>query len=117
MTLEKEQYYFLRDIGIFLEHISQSKFMATFGETFRTQQQAEIYAKEGKGIKDSLHCKRLAIDINFFDENGQYIATGEKLKELGDYWESLDKKNRWGGYFTTKYGGHINDPDHFERNA
>lgn len=114
MNLEKEQYYFLRDVGLLLDYISHSKFEATFGEAFRTQEQADIYAKEGKGIHDSLHCKRLAIDLNFF-VNGEYTFSGYGLQEFGNYWESLDKNNRWGGYFTTKYGGHINDPNHFER--
>lgn len=46
--------------------------------------------------KGSFHYKRLAIDINLF-LNGHYLKNTKAHKELGEYWESLHPRNRWGG--------------------
>jgi hypothetical protein len=50
------------------------------------------------GHKNSLHRKRLANDYNFFKDN-VWLHRGEALKELGEYWESLDPDCYWGGRF------------------
>ena len=67
MRLQEQQAAFARDVAKLINWIFDNGHSVTFGETFRTPEQAEIYAKEGKGIKDSLHCKRLAVDLNLFD--------------------------------------------------
>jgi len=46
----------------------------------------------------SLHADRLAIDFNFFID-GELTYDHDKIKPLGDYWESLDPNNKWGGNF------------------
>jgi len=45
-------------------------------------------------------------------KGGQWIQDKLSLQELGDYWESLDSLNRWGGNWKTLY-----DFPHFERRA
>ncbi len=49
----------------------------------------------------------MAIDMSLFI-NDKYQRKTAAYKPLGDYWESLDPLNRWGGRF--------DDGNHFERN-
>jgi hypothetical protein len=101
MTLSEKQQTFARNVTTLIEYIYQHGYAVTFGEAYRTPEQAAIYAKEGKGIVDSLHCKRLAIDLNLF-KGEEYISDG-KVPEyalIGEFWEKLDPLNRWGGRFT-----------------
>jgi hypothetical protein len=64
---------------------------------------ADLYAKQGKGIKNSLHLKRLAIDLNLF-KDGAYLSDTESHRPFGEWWEAQDPLNRWGGRF--KDGNH-----------
>lgn len=80
----------------------QDGYSLTFGEAYRTAEQAEINAKKGIGIKNSVHCDRLAVDFNLFI-NSIYQTATSSYKLLGEYWESL------GG----NWGGHFNDGNHF----
>ena len=58
------------------------------------------------GSKNSLHRKRLAIDLNLFvrtpDDRWDYMALTEDHTLLGEYWESIG--GTWGGRF-------VNNPD------
>ena len=92
-----------------MQHMSEAGYQFTLGEVFRTPEQAKIYASQGKGILHSLHCERLAIDINIF-KDGVFLEKNSDYEPLGIYWESLHPKNRWGGRFKRV------DSDHFERN-
>jgi len=96
------------NVAKLIEHIYAHKYTCTFGEAFRTPEQAAIYAKEGKGIADSQHCKRLAIDLNLFDPSGKYLTDVAGHKQFGEYWKTLDPKHRWGGDWTT------GDANHYE---
>ena len=60
---------------------------------------------------NSKHLKRLAIDFNFFI-NGELTYDKNRLQLLGDFWENLNEKNRWGGNFKA-----FIDTPHFERNV
>ena len=57
---------------------------------------------KARGIRASLHCDRLAIDLVFRDEHGDVIACPSSL---GDWWEKQHPLARWGGRF--------GDPPHF----
>lgn len=116
MKLIEEQSKFAKDVADLINFIFNQGYFCSLGEVLRTHEQALLYEKEGKGIIDSLHCKKLAIDINLFDEKFNYLQDYNDYKKLGDFWESLDPNhNKWGGYFASKYGGHLVDMDHFER--
>ncbi len=115
MKLSELQQLFARDTILLFQHILEEGYTFTYGETMRSPEQAEIYAKQGKGIKDSLHCKRLAIDINLF-ENGEYLTSSEAYSKFGCFWEHLSPSNRWGGNFKKKNGSKFVDANHFERN-
>jgi hypothetical protein len=114
MEMYKQQTRFAKDMANLLQHILSAGFYVTLGEAWRSPEQAEIYAKQGKGIRNSLHCQRMAIDLNLFTPEGEFITDNSRYEQFGKYWESLDPQNQWGGYFT-KRGGHINDAPHFER--
>ncbi len=103
MTLS--QSIFAGNVSKLIRYINEQGYTCTFGEAWRTPEMAEIYAKRGTGIKRSLHCERRAIDLNLFLE-GKYLTDGNAHKPFGDYWESLDPRNRWGGRF--------NDGNHYE---
>jgi len=95
--------------------IYESGYKCTGGEWWRTPEMAEIYARNGKGIKDSLHLRRLAIDLNLF-KDGKYLNTTEAHRPFGEYWKSLHFMNRWGGDFHNSKGEPKPDGNHYEMN-
>lgn len=110
MNLSDEQKAFALDVSKLIQFIYQSKHSCTLGEAFRTVEQAAIYASQHRGIQDSLHCSRLAIDLNIFNPDGVYLTDSEYYEPFGVFWESLTLKNRWGGRFYK-----MKDGNHFER--
>ena len=104
MNLHDKQWLFMKNVAKLIEFIDKYGYTATFGEAFRTNEQAEIYAKNGKGIKNSLHCKRLAVDINLF-RDGVYLSDTKDYKDMGEYWEKLDPLNVWGGRWNGRPDG------------
>lgn len=110
MRLSEIQQSFTRDLAVLFRYIHDKGYQFTLGESFRTAEQAEIYAKSGKGIKNSLHCKRLAIDLNLFNDKNEFLTETKDHEQFGIFWESLHPANRWGGRFTKP------DGNHYERN-
>ena len=122
---------FAFDVGRLLSWIESQGYQATWGESWRSQVEAWINALVpgctlqalkndltintystpvgGYGIQNSLHCERLAVDLNIFID-GKLVEDKATLQPIGDYWESLSPMNHWGGNFTTRP-----DTDHFER--
>lgn len=85
-------------------------YQLTFGEAYRPRELAELYAAQGRGIANSNHTRRLAVDFNVF-KDGVYLTDGADFADLGAYWESLDPNCRWGGRF--RDGNHFS----FEHNG
>lgn len=110
MKLSEIQRMFSRDTVKLFQFIEDQGYSFTYGEAMRSEEQAEIYAKSGKGIKNSLHCKRLAIDINLFNEKGDYITDSKDYEIFANFWESLSPSNRNGINFKRS------DANHFQRN-
>lgn len=96
MTLGDKQRVFTRNVGRLIEWAYLNGFEITLAEAYRTPEQAQANAANGSGIANSLHCKRLAIDLNLF-KDGVYLTKTSDHKRLGAYWESLDESNCWGG--------------------
>jgi hypothetical protein len=119
MGLRQEQMAFVQDVVLLLQKAHELKYEITFGEAERPIQMQELYFKTGKSkTMQSLHLKRLAIDLNIFID-GQ-LCTAKEIKPLGIYWESLNPKNRWGGSWRglVEAGkSSFVDSPHFERNA
>ncbi len=110
MSLAKSQQLFAADIVKLLQFIESKGYSFTFGDAYRAPELAEIYASQGKGIVNSLHCKRLALDVNLFDKSGTFLSETKDHEPFGVYWESLNPANRWGGKFKRI------DGNHYERN-
>lgn len=110
MSLVTEQQAFLLDVCRLVAFATKQGFVVTGGELFRTAEQQEIYVKTGRSkTMNSLHLKRCAIDLNFF-KDGKLIYDIKVLAPVGAYWESLSKKNSWGGNWNS-----FKDVPHFER--
>lgn len=78
----------------------------TFGEAYRTPEQAKLNELNGKGISNSLHMVRLAIDFNLI-KGGEYQTDSAAYLELGEFWESLGQDHAWGGRFRRPDGNHF----------
>jgi D-alanyl-D-alanine carboxypeptidase len=107
MTIHDKQWLFMQNVAKLIEYIDKYGYTSTFGEAFRTPEQAKLDADKGIGIIHSLHTERLAVDINLF-KNGIYTGIEKDYEPIGMYWESLHPLNRWGGKFKRV------DSDHFE---
>jgi len=105
-TLGEHQRKFTRLLGLLIMWIYSHGLEATVGEAFRTQEQAQWNAEHGLGIRHSLHCERLAFDLNLF-KDGVFQTDIEAYRPAGEYWMSLDPDCAWGGLFAEP------DIDHF----
>ncbi len=83
MTLNDKQHIFAMNLSKLLQHVEALGYTCSIGEVMRTKEQAEIYAKQGKGILDSQHCKKLAVDLFLFS-NGKYLEKKDDYKSLGE---------------------------------
>lgn len=104
-SLLGKQIEFGQKVYLLMQFMLQHGFRYTFGEAYRPPEMAEIYAKRGTGITNSLHGLRLAIDFNIFDENEQLINDNKQLEKIGLYWETLG--GSWGGRFKKVDSGHF----------
>lgn len=106
----EEQNAFLKDVAMLVRKAGELGFIITGGELWRTPEQQKIYVGTGRSkTMLSKHLDRLAIDLNFF-KNGAIVSDKASLQQIGDWWESISPKNRWGGNFKS-----ILDCPHFER--
>ena len=112
MKLSQHQQLFSFDIAMLILKANLLGIDLTFGDAYRSKEQQAVYVKNGKSkTMNSNHLRRLAVDFNFFvDEKLTYMHP--KVDALGNYWESLNELNRWGGHFKNFY-----DSPHFERNV
>jgi len=111
MSLSHEQQEFVLDVARLIFFAEENGIRLTAGEFLRTKEQQKIYFETGKSkTMNSNHLRKLAVDFNFF-LNGKLTYEKSKLIILGEYWESLNEKNRWGGNFKS-----FTDTPHFERN-
>ncbi len=106
MTLHEAQALHVKLVAQLIQFVYSKNFELTWGEAYRTTQQAQWDAAHHTGIVNSVHCDRLAVDFQLF-KDGQYLTDSSAYKFMGDYWKSLDPSCRWGGDFTTV------DADHF----
>lgn len=102
MTLVDKQSHFTVMVAKLILWAQNQGYQLTFGEAYRTKEQAEIYAKKGIGSRHSVHCHRLAVDFNLFI-NGLYQSDSRAYQPLGEYWESLG--GCWGGRFQPNADG------------
>lgn len=124
-TLGQKQRRFSRYVAKLLERAFAMGYDVAFGETTRSDEQAEINAikedgrarlaslirpvfpfladtiiNNGKnnGVRLSVHQLSLAIDIKLF-QGDVYLTSSEDYRSLGDFWKTLASDCRWGGDF------------------
>lgn len=109
-SLIEEQRTFLMDVAKLIIFCHEQGWVVTGGELFRSPEQQRIYVDTGRSkTMNSNHLRRCAIDLNFF-KAGALIYDKAMLQPIGDYWESLNPKNSWGGNWNS-----FKDVPHFER--
>jgi hypothetical protein len=91
-----------------IQRAAELGFDVTFGEAWRTPEQAQYNADRHIGVAHSLHMERLAIDLNLF-KDGIYLSDDKTgaYSQLGEWWEAQGIDYRWGGRFK------LVDLDHF----
>jgi len=132
MRMTREQWKFLQDKAKLIEFAASKGYVLTDGEAYRPAVTAWVNALPpesnlqairfgvqeiitypgtvgGLGIAKSLHTQRLAQDFNIIKPDGTLAQSVEDYRELGEYWESLDPQNVWGGRWEKP------DSDHFQR--
>jgi hypothetical protein len=83
------------------------------GETYRPPFTAKEYARLGKGIVNSAHCKKLAADL-FLSLDGTSVTwKNDDYAPLAEMWESLHPLARAGHYFRGRDSVHFS----FEHNG
>lgn len=117
MSLRDEQMLFVADVRRLLAEAEAQGFEVTFGEVQRPIEMQQLYVKTGRSkTMDSQHLKRLAIDLNLFRSG--VVCNREQIKPLGDFWEGLSPRNRWGGNWRGAVDAgksRFIDAPHFER--
>lgn len=125
-TLREKQSRFARQLPRLLDYAHSLGYAVTLGEVYRSDEQAEIHAlgnagreqvcqliehqfpllaakirnNRGNGIRNSLHCQRLAVDLQLFDDKGRWITEEYPYRLLGDWWEAQGADHEWGGHFS-----------------
>ena len=99
MTLREKQSLFVQLVAQLILEATMRGYALTFGEAYRTPEQAALNAKKGTGIANSLHTSRLAIDLNLF-KDGKFLSATEAHRPLGEWWEQQHELCRWGGRFS-----------------
>jgi hypothetical protein len=99
---------FAQSVAQLIQKAKELGYTVTFGEAWRTPEQAQWDADHHIGIAHSLHMDRLAVDLNVF-VNGVYQADDSHgaYGALGAWWKTLGPMYRWGGDFK------LVDLDHF----
>ena len=106
MTIREKQSVFARNIARLIQFAYAEGYEVTFGEAWRPPETAAMYAADGRGISNSLHTQRLAVDFNLFFD-GKWLQDSASFGLLGAYWKTLHPDNRWGGDFRKPDGCHF----------
>lgn len=101
MTLRQLQSVFAHRVAKLILKAEEMGFELTLGEAWRSPEEAARLAAQAKGraIVRSLHCDRLAIDLNLF-RNGVWLQATEDHRQIGMVWEGLSDDIAtcvWGG--------------------
>lgn len=115
--LRERQFRFMRNLANLIHYILDSGYGVSGGELWRSEETQSAHFKAGRSkTMDSLHLKRLAIDLNVFDDGYLLFSDHtriekdtEIMKAFGEQWKAYDSGNGWGGEFPSFF-----DPGHFE---
>ncbi|MCW5657454.1 MAG: hypothetical protein KIT60_07105 [Burkholderiaceae bacterium] len=97
-TLRQKQSRFARAVAELVQEATRRGYEVTWGEAWRSEWEATRLAKARLGIRRSLHCDRLAVDLNLF-RGGVWLEDTEDHRPLGEWWEQHFAGAAWGGRF------------------
>ena len=100
--LQSEFAVAVADLIIHADHLG---YHVTFGEAWRSEEEANRLAASGAGIRRSLHQDRLAVDLNLFNRDGIFLSKTEDHRPLGEWWVKRHSLARWGGNFAGRPDG------------
>ena len=106
MSLNKKQVEFSRVMAKFQVWCFQMGYEFIEGESYRTPYQAKEYARLGKGIMNSTHCKKLARDL-FRYKDGTVTWNHSDYEAMGQQWKRMHPLARWGGDFKGRDAVHF----------
>jgi hypothetical protein len=93
MTLGEKQELFSRCLAQLLPRMHDAGYAIRIGQAERSVEEATRLGKA-----NSIHTKRLAIDLHLFYA-GEYLHETEDHQAFGEFWEGLHELCRWGGRF------------------
>lgn len=105
-TLVQQQADFTQAIARLLMVAKEQRLTVTLREAHRPGWLARLYARLGRGIRDSQHTDALAVDLALY-VSGVYQTESAAYARLGAEWKKLDPRARWGGDFTRRDGNHF----------
>lgn len=91
MSLQRLQSEFAICVARLILRADQLGYQVTFGDAYRDP-------RVTYGHPNSVHRKRLAVDLNLF-KNGKYLTATEDHAILGQWWKAQHPLARWGGDF------------------
>lgn len=107
MNLIEKQKAFSMFVARLINQANYLGFELTLGEVWRPPEMAHKYAQQGKGISNSLHSLKLAIDLNLF-RDGKFLTRTPDYQELGEWWENQSIQG-----IRCCWGGRFGDGNHF----
>jgi len=87
MTLGSKQRLFACLVPRLIDHIYNNGCECTFGDAYRDN-------RVEYGHPNSMHKKRLAIDLNLF-KDGKYLTDSNHYLFAGEYWKNLNDACNW----------------------
>lgn len=135
--LLEKQFVFTADVGGLISYARTLGYKIKLGEVLRSDEQAEINAlgfqgrealsqlierqfpllagkirnNRGNGIRNSVHCLALAVDVQLFDKDNKWQQEKYPYELLADFWEGLGPDHkagvRWGDtpHYSIQFGG------------
>lgn len=105
--LLQKQWLFAGLVSRLLTRAHELGYHVALGDAYRDPRVfGAVGTRKGYGHAKSVHKIRLAIDLNLFTPEGEYLASTEAHRLLGEWWETLHPDCRWGGRFSTPDGNH-----------
>ena len=102
MGLRQRQSEFALAAALLIQKADELGYEVTLGDAYRDPRvHGDFGVAGGYGRSSSVHKLRMAIDLNLFDRNGEYITDDRGHKHLGKWWEKTFKEfdAAWGGRF------------------
>jgi hypothetical protein len=121
MKLSEHQAEFIMDVSRLIRYAYQNEFRLSGSHLWRSpEEQKRLISIGASKTMKSRHLNRLAIDFvirrNVGNDPGsdvpvwKIITSWEQAILLGEFWEDMDRKNVWGGFWQS-----FRDAPHFER--